>query len=251
MLTSNQQENLFAPTSGELEQFAANLPATEDITQAVNHECIDLEMMAVPQLAPTQETEVRAGAGKTTPKAVAETKKKSLWNRLATIVSGLFMVLASVFTCLVLVLAIGPRFLPYQVCSVLSGSMEPTLPVGSIVFLVKTDGNQLKVGDIITFNHPLHPNQLVTHRIYQVKQGPNGPAFVTKGDANNTPDSWVVNGSGTGWHEVFSIPYLGYILGAMSSPLAQLFILGIPAIILSIILLVEIWSPRKPEVVGV
>jgi signal peptidase len=241
MGSSLQPETLLTPTCFTLEQAPAGVllqPAGES--------------------NPATQAPVAAGApalqnaGGDTAKAPAKVKtaKKGFWNRSLTMASRLLMALAAGFTGLILVLAVGPRFLPYQVCSVLSGSMEPTLPVGSIVILAKTEGSQLNVGDIITFSYPNHPNQLVTHRIYQVKQGTAGPGFVTKGDANNAPDNWVVNGSGTGWREMLNIPYLGYILGALGSPLLRLLILGIPACFLGILLLVEIWSPKKRMVVG-
>lgn len=207
------------------------------------------------QIEPVEETGAQALAicednNKTGPTPVKVPNKNSWGGRVVTITARVLMALAAVFTVLIMVLTVGPRFLPYQVCSVLSGSMVPTLPVGSVVILTQTEGSQLKVGDIITFNYPNRPDQLVTHRIYEVKQGPGGPAFVTKGDANNVPDSWVVSGSGTGWREVFTIPYLGYILGALGSPLLRLLILGIPAFLLGILLLVEIWSPKPRLVAG-
>lgn len=246
MGSSLQPETLLAPTCFTLEQTPGSLPAADE----ENNQAAQAATQAVVLAPAVVGTPALQNAGGNTAKGPVKTAKKGFWSRALTIATRLLIALAAGFTGLILLLAVGPRFLPYQVCAVLSGSMEPTLPVGSIVILAKTEGNQLKVGDIITFSYPNHPNQLVTHRIYQVKLGTAGPGFVTKGDANNAPDNWVVNGSGTGWREMFTIPYLGYILGVLGSPLLRLLILGIPACLLGILLLAEIWSPKKQMVVG-
>src|SRR5438128_1455960 len=59
--------------------------------------------------------------------------------------------------------------------TVLTGSMEPTIHVGSSILTMPTP--QYKVGDIITFKRGA---LTVTHRIFGIKNG----QFITKGDAN-------------------------------------------------------------------
>lgn len=66
---------------------------------------------------------------------------------------------------------------------VASGSMEPTLPVGSMVLIHQESNYQ--PGDIITFH--ADNGEVVTHRL--VSYGSNGD-ILTKGDANPTPDDW-------------------------------------------------------------
>jgi signal peptidase len=148
----------------------------------------------------------------------------------------------------VLALTVGPRFLPYQTYTVLSGSMEPTLPVGSVIIAVPARGEELNTGDIITVVNPQHAGVLVTHRIIEIENSPQGRTFKTKGDANNVADSWVVPGTGNGWRYAFAIPQLGYALSALQSDIGRLVLLVIPTLLLVGLLLVEIWLPaRKPE----
>ena len=148
----------------------------------------------------------------------------------------------------VLALTMGPRFLPYQTYTVLSGSMEPTLPVGSVIIAVPARGEELNTGDIITVANPQHAGVLVTHRIIAIGNGPEGRTFQTKGDANNVADSWVVPGTGNGWRYAFSIPYLGYALSTLQSDIGRMLLLVIPTVLLAGLLLVEIWLPaRTPE----
>ncbi|HEX9989312.1 MAG TPA: signal peptidase I [Chloroflexia bacterium] len=151
----------------------------------------------------------------------------------------------------VLALTVGPRFLPYQTYTVLSGSMEPTLPVGSVIVAVPAQGNELNKGDIITVAIPQRQDMLVTHRIVAVETGPQGRVFKTKGDANQEADSWLVPASGGGWRYAFAIPYLGYVLSALQSGLGRMLLLVVPTLLLGGLLLVEIWRPaRMPDKVS-
>lgn len=145
----------------------------------------------------------------------------------------------------VLALTVGPRFLPYQAYTVLSGSMEPSLPVGSVIIATPALADELRTGDVITVANPQQHGMLVTHRIIGIDETPQGRAFTTKGDANQTPDSWVVPAKGSGWRYVFSIPYLGYALSALQSELGRLFLLVVPTLLLGSLLLVEIWRPAR------
>ncbi len=169
-------------------------------------------------------------------------------SRLGRLATRLFMATGVVLAIGVLALTVGPRFLPYQTYTVLSGSMVPTLSVGSVIVAVPVQGGELHTGDIITVANPQHPGVLVTHRIVAIENSPQGRTFKTKGDANNAADSWVVPGTGSGWRYAFSIPYLGYVLSSLQSDLGRLFLLVIPTVLLGGLLLIEIWRPaRTPD----
>src|SRR5438876_10663864 len=66
--------------------------------------------------------------------------------------------------------SVGPRFLPYQVLPVLTGSMEPGIPTGALILVTAVGADELRVGDVITFQHPLQPRAYVTHRIVSIEQ---------------------------------------------------------------------------------
>lgn len=141
------------------------------------------------------------------------------WSRAA-----LHAVLWLSLAALILLLA-GPRVLPFKTYAVMSGSMEPTIHVGSLVVLGPVYSSDLKVGDVITFDPPGYGSELVTHRIISITQGPDGPVFQTKGDANGAPDAWQIQEGGRGYRVLFSIPYLGWITGAMLGKLVMLVVL--------------------------
>lgn len=87
---------------------------------------------------------------------------------------------------------------------VISGSMEPTLKVGGILYYEKIDINDFDEGDILVYQTKEH---IISHRIVDINE--NG--FITKGDINNSVDNYLVSdeqilGKGTNW----SIPFIGY-----------------------------------------
>ena len=87
-----------------------------------------------------------------------KSKLKKILNALTTIIVVMVVILA--------IMLVGVRLFGLQVYSVLSGSMEPEYPVGSLIYVKKVDYKELKVGDPITFL--LDKDTVVTHRIIVV-----------------------------------------------------------------------------------
>jgi len=154
------------------------------------------------------------------------------------------MIAAGLVVLGLVAITIGPRFLPYQALIVRSGSMSPTIPTGSIVFYTKIPSAKVKVGDVIAFTKPGDTTETVTHRVHQIGHSATGEYFITKGDANGTPDDWRVPAVGNGWLARFHVPAIGYALVYLHSTLARLLLLVIPAILLGAITLYEIWQDR-------
>ena len=82
-----------------------------------------------------------------------------------------------------------PDFLGYKPFIVLSGSMEPSIMTGDMVFVKETDPDSLKVGDVIAYKSG---SAVVTHRIVEVKSENCETRYVTQGDANNAADQSLV-----------------------------------------------------------
>ena len=82
-----------------------------------------------------------------------------------------------------------PDFLGYKPFIVLSGSMEPSITTGDMVFVKETDPDSLKVGDVIAYKSG---SAVVTHRIVEVKSENGETRYVTQGDANNAADQGMV-----------------------------------------------------------
>ncbi|PYG87096.1 signal peptidase [Ruminiclostridium sufflavum DSM 19573] len=101
---------------------------------------------------------------------------------------AVFLLLTSTLVSVLLTRYSGatPSIFGYQLYTVQSGSMSPTLPIGSIILSKKTDdAAALKAGDIVTFSLN---GAVVTHRIIEVIND-NGIKYRTKGDnPDNTAD---------------------------------------------------------------
>jgi signal peptidase len=138
-----------------------------------------------------------------------------------------------------------PALLGLQRYVITGGSMTGTYDRGSIVLDRAVPVADLRVGDVITYRPPARTGipGLVTHRIVSIRdRGSNGPSFRTKGDANPKPDPWRFTLSApTQARVVFSIPYLGYGLAALSIRFVRMLVIGLPALLIAIALIVRLW----------
>ena len=136
---------------------------------------------------------------------------KKAWNIFTTVLVVAVVVLA--------VALAGVRLIGIRVYSVLSGSMEPNYPTGSLIYVKKVDTGTLKTGDVITFM--LDEDTIATHRIVEVLPDENDPSvirFRTKGDANEAEDSGTVHYKNVIGTPIFTIPYLGYVAEYIQHP---------------------------------
>lgn len=118
---------------------------------------------------------------------------------------------ACVTVILVLVILVAgvlvvPKWFGVQIYGVLSPSMEPAYPVGSVVYVVDAEATAIKVGDPITFTIG-SGETIATHRVVAID--PAAQAFVTKGDNNDAVDGSPVSFSQLVGKPVFCIPMLG------------------------------------------
>ena len=130
-----------------------------------------------------------------------------LWNIISTLIVILIVILA--------ILLGGVRLVGLRPFAVLSGSMEPTYHVGSLIYVKSCDPEDVQVGDPITF--VLDENLTVaTHRVIDID--PDGEHFYTKGDANDAADGAPVYYKNLIGRPVFTIPYLGYFSNWITNP---------------------------------
>ena len=116
---------------------------------------------------------------------------------------------------------------------VYSGSMEPAIPVGGVVVIKAVDTETLKVGDIICFKLSESTTTSITHRIINITD----EGFITKGDANEDPDQWIVKKENVIGKVILTIPYIGYIGYFVRTPIGFTLLIILPA---SLIIILEI-----------
>lgn len=104
-----------------------------------------------------------------------------------------------------------PKFFGFSSAVVISGSMSGTIEVNDLVICLEK--SEYGTGDIITYVS--ESGSLVTHRI--ISESDVG--FITKGDANNTPDTVPVSQSNITGKVVCVIPKIGSFIEFMRTPL--------------------------------
>ncbi|MBE6969557.1 MAG: signal peptidase I [Ruminococcaceae bacterium] len=138
-------------------------------------------------------------------------------------------------------LLVGVRLIGLQVFTVLSGSMEPTYHVGSLIYVKKVDPFELKSGDVITFM--LDEDTLATHRIVGVVPDESDPGtvrFRTKGDANEMEDGSLVHYKNVVGSPIFTIPGLGYVASYIQKPPGLYFTIAAAVVILMLAFLPDV-----------
>lgn len=95
--------------------------------------------------------------------------------------------------------------------TILTGSMIPTYPPGTLIIVKPIDVNEVLIGDPITYQLHSGEPEVVTHRVVAISTVDGGTTFTTKGDNNAVADALPVQPvqiRGTVW---YSVPYIGYV----------------------------------------
>ena len=134
-------------------------------------------------------------------------KKKVIGNILF-IIFMIVMIILILTTIQTRIMGREPSLLGHRLYVVDSGSMSPTLKIGTLITVKEIGPKEIIDGDIITYRGS--GDSVVTHRVMEVKDG--GATFITKGDANETEDPMPLDSGKLIGKVVFSIPYIGLLL---------------------------------------
>lgn len=123
--------------------------------------------------------------------------------------------LSSALLVLLLAVAVAVVALPALVggsaMTVLTQSMEPTLPPGTLVVVKPTPADEVAVGDVVTYQIRSGEAAVVSHRVIAKTYTDGEVTFLTQGDNNSAPDAEPVRAvqiRGTIW---YSFPLLGWV----------------------------------------
>ncbi|MBQ8133967.1 MAG: signal peptidase I [Clostridia bacterium] len=146
----------------------------------------------------------------------------------------------------------------YRYYTVLTPSMSPSYEVGDVVFVHIEDSDTINEGDVITFNPSADSEAYLTHRVTEKIENYEGTGvtcFRTKGDANDSEDSFLIDEEKVIGKVVFGIPKLGYIIRFVQ--LRWYYIAAITAMIVVFIYLLKRYfkaedddDDRMPEAAG-
>lgn len=123
----------------------------------------------------------------------------------------LFTAIVAAVLALIAVLLVIPRLTNGAALTVLTGSMEPEIPVGSVVMIRPVDPGTLRVGDVATYQVSPGREVFITHRIVRIDDSTSPASFVFKGDANRGEDTEPVPAGAIRGQVWFHVPHLGAV----------------------------------------
>lgn len=129
---------------------------------------------------------------------------------------GVLILLAIIASCLVIVV---PQMRGYDVFHVVSGSMSPEIPVGSIVYVKEARPESIKAGDVIAFasGHSVVTHRVVTNHIVEGE-------YTTRGDANPIEDENRVKYDELIGKVERHYPHLGELLEVYSTTVGKVYV---------------------------
>lgn len=148
-------------------------------------------------------------------------------------VIGTVLLIILIISCLPLTL---PKAFGYQMYTVISGSMEPALPVGSLVYVKYQEPESIEKKDIIAFYGSNERSSIITHRVVYNKK--LSGEFVTKGDANKEKDMNPISYNQYMGKVVLMIPVIGGVAQTLTTGSGKIVLFGF----IGLILLLEIFG---------
>lgn len=192
---------------------------------------------------------------KTMNETLEENKQSRLQKRLGLVVTVL-LVLAVVFCLYTVIQVLSKGYVNFgglMMFRVVTGSMEPTIPVGSLLISRKVDIGTIRVDDIICFRTQASEiwGKIVTHRVVDVWTSETGALLLeTKGDANLVADGYFVDRMNfvgkVIWHTGDGSILAG-ILSLFTSKIGFLGCLVFPSLLLSTLILKDSVSSIRQE----
>ena len=137
-------------------------------------------------------------------------------------VLGIVLILAVIAACIPLTV---PKFFGYEIYSIVSGSMRPEYPVGTVVYVKAAEPAQVEEGQVIAF---VRDNSIVVHRVVQNRTVEG--RFITKGDANEINDIDPVPYDNLVGRVEKKFPLAGHFLSIFNSFVGKIYFLGVALI---------------------
>ncbi len=152
---------------------------------------------------------------------------------IITVIAVLFTIMA-VFTILTTEKGKAPEMFGMSAMVVVSGSMEPEIPVGSVILVKKCEPADVAEGDIISFysRDESIRGQINTHRVIGIEELDGQYQFETKGDANVSSDAVAVLGEDLIGRVIGISSIFGKLAKIVSSRLGMLLVIVVPLAII-------------------
>ena len=134
---------------------------------------------------------------------------------------GILILCSVIASCLPVTV---PRLMGYEIYNVVRGSMEPEIPVGSVIYVKAAAPEEVREGDVIAF---WSNGSVVAHRVVKNKMVEG--SFVTKGDANAREDMNEADYEALIGRVAAHYPVLGELTLLYTSPVGKAYVIGFAA----------------------
>lgn len=161
------------------------------------------------------------------------------------IVSAVILVLAVVLAMVVCIQVLTRGYVTIagnSLFRVVTGSMEPTMPVGSILICRDAPIDDIREGDIVCFRSmgSAGVGKIITHRVIAVLQNGDGETLLeTRGDANLSADGNYVQADNLIGRVVWYAGQESKLLTFITSRFGFLSCIAIPILLISTVILSE------------
>ncbi len=135
-----------------------------------------------------------------------------------------------------------PRAFGYEAYTVVSGSMAPEIPTGSVVYVRPVEPESVRAGDVIAFQAG---RSAVVHRV--VENQSEESSFITKGDANDTIDLSAVPYSQLLGEVALHLPWIGSVLLLYADVSRKGILIGLALIGMLLLILGDQLKGPKPQ----
>ncbi len=158
---------------------------------------------------------------------------RKVWNIFTTVLVTLVVIMAA--------LLVGGRLFGLKTYTVISPSMTPKYPVGSLVYVNPVVPEKIEENDVISFylsgEGGTSGKTVATHRVIRVDR--ENQCFYTKGDANETEDNSPVTYDRLIGRVEFCIPVMGYVAVFVQQPPGTYVAIMVGIILFSLVFLVD------------
>lgn len=152
-----------------------------------------------------------------TPHAAAEPDRPheaTLWGYVRVAASAALLALVAALAAAVIVVPAITHSVPL---TVLTQSMEPKLPPGTLLIVRPVDPAVIQIGDVVTYQIRSGEPDVITHRVIGVGVNSNGERiFTLQGDNNSAPDPDPVREAQVQGRLWYSVPYVGWVNNLVS-----------------------------------
>ena len=165
-------------------------------------------------VAEPAEASVPAASVPVDPPTTVDPPEKSLLHYLGLAVSGAILLLV---IALALLLIVVPKVTGSTPLTVLTSSMEPTLPPGTLIIVRPVTPDEIRIGDVVTYQIRSGEPGVITHRVTAISSSSaGGRTFTFTGDNNSVADAdqvLPVQIQGRLW---YSVPWVGWVNNAVN-----------------------------------